>query len=113
MKGVRKATTNDEEFKIIVLSPSFVLHYINEVLRLVFPGRLKDVAYPWHSTCGILTHTLSTLGLRLLTQRFPRFSFTTIRGIMDLRRLKTQKQWTNRVRSYLGEREVERVKMVM
>ncbi len=49
MKGVRKATTNDEEFKIIVLSPSFVIHYINEVLCLVFPGRLKDVsivAYP-------------------------------------------------------------------
>jgi hypothetical protein len=32
---------------------------------------------------------------------------------MDLRRLKIQKQWMNRVRSYLGEREVERVKMVM
>ena len=77
MKGVRKTTSPDEEFKIIVFSPSFVLHYINEVLRLVFPGRLKDVRIPvchidaYHSTCGLLTHTLSTHGLRLLTQRFP------------------------------------------
>jgi hypothetical protein len=30
--GVRKTTSPDEELKIIVLSPSFVLHYINEVL---------------------------------------------------------------------------------
>ena len=32
--GVRKATPPDEEFKIIVFGPSFVLHYINEVLRV-------------------------------------------------------------------------------
>ena len=41
--GVRKTTSPDEEFKIIVLSPSFVLHYINEVLKLVSLGRLKYV----------------------------------------------------------------------
>jgi hypothetical protein len=29
--GVRKATTPDEELKIIVFVPSFVLHLINEV----------------------------------------------------------------------------------
>jgi hypothetical protein len=33
--GVRKTTSPDEELKIIVFSPSFVLHYINEVLSLV------------------------------------------------------------------------------
>ena len=41
--GVRKATSPDEELKIIVCSPSFVLHYINEVLRLVSLGHLKYV----------------------------------------------------------------------
>ena len=41
--GVRKATPPDEELKIIVFSPSFVLHLINEVLRLVPLGRLKYV----------------------------------------------------------------------
>ena len=41
--GVRKATAPDEELKIIVFSPSFVLHYINEVLKLVSLGRLKYV----------------------------------------------------------------------
>ena len=41
--GVRKATPFDEEFKIIVFSPSFVLHHINEVLRLVSLGHLKYV----------------------------------------------------------------------
>ena len=41
--GVRKATTPDEEFKIIVFSPSFVLHYINEELRLVSIERLIHV----------------------------------------------------------------------
>ncbi len=76
MKGVRKTTPPDEEFKIFVFSPSFVLHYINEVLCLVFPGHLKDVRIVvchiavYHITCGLLTHTLSTHGLRLLTLFF-------------------------------------------
>ncbi len=73
--GVRKTTTPDEELKIIVFSPAFVLHYINEVLRLVSLGHLKYVhtgAYhSWLRTCGALTHTLSTRGRRRLTQRFP------------------------------------------
>ena len=64
-----KATPPDEEFKIIVFSPSFVLHYINEVLSLVFPGLLKDVRIDVsHITCGLLTHTLSTHGRRRVTQ---------------------------------------------
>ena len=41
--GVRKATPPDEELKIIVFSPSFVLHLINEVLRLVPLGHLEYV----------------------------------------------------------------------
>jgi hypothetical protein len=41
--GVRKTTSTDEELKIIVFSPSFVLHYINEVLRFVPLGLLKYV----------------------------------------------------------------------
>ena len=32
--GVRKATPPDEELKIIVFSPSFVLHLMTEVLRM-------------------------------------------------------------------------------
>ena len=72
---VRHKTPHDEEFKIIVFSPSFVLHYINEVLWLVSLGRLKYVhTAPYRSrfrTCGVPTHTLSTRGLGLLTQRFP------------------------------------------
>jgi hypothetical protein len=60
---------------------SFVLHYINEVLRIVSLGRLKYVhTGPYHResrTCGALTHTLSTRGLRRLTQRF---STRIIRG---------------------------------
>jgi hypothetical protein len=43
MLGVRKATPPDEELKIIVFIPSFVLHLINAVLRLVPLGRLKYV----------------------------------------------------------------------
>ena len=39
---LRKVASPDEEFKIIVFSP-FVLHYINEVLRLVSLWRLKYV----------------------------------------------------------------------
>ena len=38
-----KSTPPDEELKIIVFSPSFVLHYINEVLLFVPLGRLKHV----------------------------------------------------------------------
>ena len=41
--GVRKATPPDEELKIIVFSPSFVLHLINDVLWLVPLGHLKYV----------------------------------------------------------------------
>ena len=40
--GVRKATPHDEELKIIVFSPSFVLHLINEVLRLVPLGESSE-----------------------------------------------------------------------
>ena len=48
--GVRKTTPPDEELKIIVFSPSFVLHYIDEVLRLVPLGRLKyDHTGAYHS----------------------------------------------------------------
>ncbi len=43
MVGVTKATPTDEELKIIPFSPSFVLHLINEVLRLVALGRLEYV----------------------------------------------------------------------
>ena len=41
--GVRKTTPTDEELKIIPFSPSFVLHLINEVLRFIALGRLKNV----------------------------------------------------------------------
>jgi hypothetical protein len=37
--GVRKTTPPDEEFKIIVFSSSFVLHYINEVLFTHYPEK--------------------------------------------------------------------------
>ena len=70
--GVRKATSPDEEFKIIVFSPSFVLNYINEVLRLVSLGRLKYVhtgtvrPYPARGTqilWGPSPHPTSTIVL--------------------------------------------------
>ncbi len=41
--GVRKATPPDEELKIIVFSPSFVLHLIEEVFQFVPLGLLKYV----------------------------------------------------------------------
>ncbi len=41
--GVRKDTSPDEELKIIVFSPSFVLDLIDEVLCLVPLGHLKYV----------------------------------------------------------------------
>jgi hypothetical protein len=41
--GVRKTMTPDVELKIIVFSPSFVLHFINEVILLVSLGHLKYV----------------------------------------------------------------------
>ena len=41
--GVRKTTSPDEEFKIIVFGPSFVLHLINEVLWFVALGLLEYV----------------------------------------------------------------------
>ena len=73
--GVRKDTSPDEELKIIVFSPSIVLHYINEVLLLVSLGHLKYVHTGVYRslllTRGDLTHTVSTHGRRRLTQRFP------------------------------------------
>jgi hypothetical protein len=74
MIGVRKVTPPDEELKIIVFIP-FVLHYIiNEVLRLLTSWGLEGVVtcaccnrFP---TCGVLTHTFSTRGFRVITDRF-------------------------------------------
>ena len=53
----------------------WVLHYINEVLCLVSSWRLQRVGtVPCHTrfpTCGVLSNTFCTHGLRLLTHRFP------------------------------------------
>ena len=63
--GVRKATSPDEELKIIVFFPSFVLHLINDVLRIVPLGHLKYV----HT--GAYLSWLHTRRRRRVTQRFP------------------------------------------
>ncbi len=86
--GVRKTTTSDEEFKIIVFSPSFVLHYINEVLWLVSLGHLKyvhtGVYHSWFHTCGGLTHTLSTPGLTKLDVSLKDFIPTSSESVLPL-----------------------------
>ena len=74
--GYDSHATPDEELKIIVFSP-FVLHYSNEVLRLLTSAGLEGVVTCVCRTrfptvgCGVVTHTFATRGPRLPTHRFP------------------------------------------
>ncbi len=80
VRRVRKVTTPDEEFKIIIFSPTFVLHYINEVLWFVSLGRIKIHTGAYQILCFFNPHS----DLDVTLKDFTSTSSVTVLSLLPL-----------------------------